>query len=36
MFQVGSKEEVALLLALFGCHSQPVRKPKPQLKSQQG
>jgi hypothetical protein len=30
MIQVGSKEEVALLLALFGTHTQPVRKPKPQ------
>jgi hypothetical protein len=29
MIQVGSKEEVALLLALFGTHSQPVRKPVP-------
>jgi hypothetical protein len=29
MIQVGSKEEVALLLALFGNHPQPVRKPKP-------
>ena len=28
MIQVGSKEEVALLLALFGTHTQPVRKPK--------
>ena len=28
MIQVGSKEEVALLLALFGTHAQPVRKPK--------
>jgi len=27
-FQVGSKEEVAFLLALFGCHTQPVRRPK--------
>ncbi len=33
MIQVGSKEEVALLLALFGIHTQPVRRPKP--KSQQ-
>ena len=33
MIQVGSKEEVALLLALFGTHTQPVRKPK--QKSQQ-
>jgi len=29
MIQVGSKEEVALLLALFGTHTQPVSKPKP-------
>lgn len=29
MIQVGSKEEVALLLALFGTHTQPVRTPKP-------
>ena len=29
MIQVGSKEEVALLLALFGTHAQPVRAPKP-------
>ena len=35
MIQVGSKEEVALLLALFGTHTQPVRKPKPKLKPQQ-
>ena len=28
MIQVGSKEEVALLLALFGTHTQPVRKPR--------
>jgi hypothetical protein len=28
MIQIGSKEEVALLLALFGTHTQPVRKPK--------
>lgn len=33
MIQVGSKEEVALLLALFGTHTQPVKRPKP--KSQQ-
>jgi hypothetical protein len=25
--QVGSKEEVAFLLALFGCHTQPVKRP---------
>lgn len=31
MIQIGSKEEVAL--ALFGTHTQPVRRPKP--KSQQ-
>ena len=29
MIQVGSKEEVALLLALFGTYTEPVRKPKP-------
>jgi len=29
MIQIGSKEEVALLLALFGTHTQPIRKPKP-------
>jgi hypothetical protein len=29
MIQVGSKEEVALLLALWGTHTLPVRKPKP-------
>jgi hypothetical protein len=29
MIQVGSKEEVALLLALFGNHAQPVRRPRP-------
>ncbi|CUU16762.1 hypothetical protein CDS [Bradyrhizobium sp.] len=33
MIQVGSKEEVAFLLALFGTHTQPVKRPKP--KSQQ-
>lgn len=33
MIQIGSKEEVALLLALFGTHAQPVKRPKP--KSQQ-
>ena len=33
MIQIGSKEEVALLLALFGTHTHPVRRPKP--KSQQ-
>ena len=29
MIQVGSKEEVALHLALFGTHTQPVSAPKP-------
>ncbi|MET4801513.1 hypothetical protein ABIA96_004096 [Bradyrhizobium sp. LB11.1] len=29
MIQIGSKEEVALLLALFGTHTQPERGPKP-------
>lgn len=33
MIQIGSKEEIALLLALFGTHTQavdrPARKPKP-------
>jgi len=29
MIKIGSKEEVALLLALFGTHTQPVRQPKP-------
>ncbi|MEY9590375.1 hypothetical protein ABIA06_002666 [Bradyrhizobium yuanmingense] len=33
MIQIGSKEEVALLLALFGSHTQPAQRPKP--KSQQ-
>jgi hypothetical protein len=28
MIKIGSKEEVALLLALFGTHAEPVRKPK--------
>jgi hypothetical protein len=28
VIKVGSKEEVALLLALFGTHAAPVRKPK--------
>ena len=32
MIQIGSKEEVAFLLALFGTHTQPVKRPK---KSQQ-
>ena len=27
--QVGSKEEIALLLMLFGTHTQPVRKQAP-------
>ncbi|MBP1063637.1 hypothetical protein AB7M42_006535 [Bradyrhizobium diazoefficiens] len=34
MIQIGSKEEVAFLLALFGTHTQPVKRPKP--KSRQG
>lgn len=29
MIQVGSKEEVAFLLALFGTHTQTIRQPKP-------
>jgi hypothetical protein len=29
MIQVGSKEEVAFLLALFGTHTQPIKRPKP-------
>jgi hypothetical protein len=29
MIQVGSKEEVALLLALWGTHTLSVKKPKP-------
>ena len=29
MIQIGSKEEIALLLMLFGTHTQPVRNPKP-------
>jgi hypothetical protein len=28
LIEIGSKEEVALLLALFGTHGKPVRKPK--------
>jgi len=28
MIQIGSKEEVALLLALFGTHTQPAKPPK--------
>jgi hypothetical protein len=31
--EVGSKEEVALLLALFGTSGLPVRKPKPEASS---
>jgi hypothetical protein len=27
MSQVGTKEEVAFLLALFGTHTQPVKRP---------
>jgi hypothetical protein len=34
MIQTGSKEEIALLLMLFGTHTQPVKQPKP--KSRQG
>ena len=34
MIQIGSKEEVAFLLALFGIHIQLVKRPKP--KSRQG
>ena len=34
MIQIGSKEEVAFLLALFGTHTQPVKRSKP--KSRQG
>jgi hypothetical protein len=29
MIQVGSKEEVAFLLALFGTHTRPSSQPKP-------
>ena len=29
MIQIGSKEEVAVLLALCGTHTQPVRRPTP-------
>jgi hypothetical protein len=29
MIQVGSKEEIAFLLALFGTHTQPIRRPTP-------
>lgn len=36
MIQVGSKEEVAFLLALFGTHTQPVSKPKPKSARGQG
>ena len=28
MIEIGSKEEVALLLALFGTRTKPARKPK--------
>jgi hypothetical protein len=28
MIEIGSKEEVALLLALFGTHAKPAKKPK--------
>jgi hypothetical protein len=28
MIKIGSKEEVALLLALFGTHGETVKKPK--------
>jgi len=28
LIEIGSKEEVALLLALFGTHATPARKPK--------
>ena len=28
LIEIGSKEEVALLLALFGRHGMPVKKPK--------
>lgn len=28
MIQVGSKEEVAFLLALFGTHTTPVKRPR--------
>jgi hypothetical protein len=34
MIQIGSKEEVALLLALFGTHTEPMRKPKPKSRQQ--
>jgi hypothetical protein len=33
MIEIGSKEEVALLLALFGTSGQPVKKPKPKSSS---
>ncbi|MGY4286823.1 hypothetical protein ACVWXO_006043 [Bradyrhizobium sp. LM2.7] len=36
MIKVGSKEEVAFLLALFGTHTQPVRKPKSKSAREQG
>jgi hypothetical protein len=34
MIQIGSKEEVALLLALFGTQTEPMRKPKPKSRQQ--
>lgn len=34
MIQIGSKEEVALLLALFGTHTQPVRAPRPKSRQE--
>jgi hypothetical protein len=33
MIQIGSKEEIALLLALFGTHTQPVKKPSPKRRA---
>ncbi len=33
MIKIGSKEEVAFLLALFGTHTQPVRTTKPSRES---
>ena len=36
MIQIGSKEEVAFLLALFGTHTQPVSKTKPKSARGQG
>ena len=32
MIQIGSKEEVAFLLMLFGTHTQPVQRPKPKAR----